>query len=171
MSWTTTAPEIKGDWSETQTGERKEAYWTGKYGVYYTAAVAYAITTDNQLCVRIRVNSSRSFGSVGDAWYYKARAIDSDGEHVSDQARVGVNSNYTWYWTTKTNKAAAVTAGVNSDIYGGGGWSEVTINVPKLGNAVYVKVNGAWKEGQMLVKVNGVWQDGTAKINTGGTWK
>ena len=171
MSWTTTAPAIKGDWSADQTGTRKEAYYTGQYGAYYRAVVSYAITTDNQLCVRISVTSSRSFGSVGSQWIYKARVTDSDGEYISAEARVGINSNYTWYWITKTNKADTVTAGVTSTIGGGGGWSEITLTVPKLGNAVIIKVAGVWKEGQMPVKVNGVWQNGTAKIKTGGKWK
>lgn len=41
------------------------------------------------------------------------------------------------------------------------------------GNAVYIKVNGAWKKAEAVyIKVNGVWKKAAdTKIKTGGAWK
>lgn len=164
-SWSTTAPSIQGDWSAPVSGARKSAYSTGYYGCNYQTQLRYAITEDNQLCIRVSVMSSYSFGQgVGSNWYFQPRVKDSDGTHTGAERLCTIGVTYHWYWTTNTNTAETITGGVQSTVYSGGGWSEATLTVAKLGDLLWLRDGGIWRQTKPFLKVGSVWKPVTARL-------
>lgn len=164
-SWSTTAPTIQGDWSAPVSGASKSAYSSGNYGCNYRAQLRYAITEDNQLCIRVTVTSSYSFGQgVGSNWYFQPRVTDSDGTHTGTERSCTIGTTYHWYWVTNTNTSETITGGVRSTVYSGGGWSEATLTVEKLGDLLWLRDGGIWRQTKPFLKVGGVWKPVTARL-------
>lgn len=65
---------------------------------------------------------------------------------------------------------------IKAIVYTNNSWGQqskgsVPVSIIIKGNAIWIKVNGNWKEGECWVKVNGNWKEGSPYIKVNGIWK
>lgn len=168
MGWSQTAPALPNGSAWEQKGTTR---WENNH-IRIESTVYVARLDGNGFAVRVDEKRTQ----IGSYWqrdsYLNCSVDGTGGEPYTANWWASSGSTASAYYTGTAAAGAeiAVTVGFSTDV--SASMKTVSFAAPALlGASVYIKSNGAWKQGQMKIKVNGVWTDALAKIKTGGEWK
>ena len=166
MAWSRTAPELPSGSEWTQVGTTG---W-GNNNLEITSVVSVARLNGNGLAVQV-VETRRH-----DRYNFTDLYLRCDIGGVTGTPETGIkgtssNGSTTAYFTGEA--AAGVTVdvvvGFRADI--SSSLKRVSFIAPALlGDTVYFKVSGVWKQ-TTLYRKGGAWKNALAKFKTGGAWK
>lgn len=126
----------------------------------------------------INVNWANANGGSGTITNYKLVVSLMS----SNQTTVLSTKTYTQSSTTKTINVLSEFSGAKNGnylkavVYTNNSWGQQSAASNSAftlvkGNQMWIKVNGAWKEGECYIKVNGAWKEGLPYVKVNGSWK
>lgn len=167
MGWSNTAPvpAAGSDWVEQGTTKYEDN------NVVITSVVSCGRLSGKGFAVKAVITYASNRYSITEL-NLQCDIGNVSGENDSSfKGTAGRTTTFTLYFTGEADPGVTITViirGPGSTTYGG----RMSFTAPALaGNTVWVKVGGAWKEGQVKIRVDGVWKDAMTKIKAGGAWK
>lgn len=170
MGWSLTAPTLPGgsEWAQ------KDTIAISNSQLDVTGTVFCARLADQGFALKIV--ETRTFHLTNPAFtdfyktYHRCDVAGDAGDAYTETRFGNSGSTKTYYFTgiAAAGEDIKVVVGVKVDT----ATQDISFTAPELlGATVFLKIGGAWKEGQVKVKIGGVWKETMMKFKTGGVWK